>query len=1068
MKKISTLFCFLFSPFLLLAQQTVVSGILSDSANGLPLAGATILLRQAGTVTHTGNDGSFSIQARLPDSLVVTFIGYRPYRVLLTGHGDNTLKITLETLPSVMKEVIVSTGYQTLPRERSTGSFDQVNHTLFNREVSTGVISRLDGITSGVSFDKRNGSNTTFSVRGLSTLTETISQPLIVVDNFPYQGDINNLNPNDVESVTILKDAAAASIWGTRAGNGVVVITTKKGRYNQPLSIQLSSNVTLSAKPNAFYIPAISSADFTGVEKYLFGQGFYDNVLSNNSNYPVVSPVEELLDEQRRGLISPASAGSQIQVLSRHDVRSDFERYVYRNAFSQQHSISFSGGSSTASSFLSLGYDNNLQSLVGNSYGRLTVNSSNEFRPLKNLTIQAGISYTQSNNVTDSQGGYGSISPGGGRAGLYPYAQLADAQGNPLPVAKNYRQSFLDTAGHGALGNWNYSPLSETALANNTATVNDILLKTGVQYRLLPGLSADLKYQYEKQLSNTRNDYGPLTYTARNLVNEFTQLSGSTPVYIVPQGGILDQSKTALSAYNVRGQLDFARQWKDRHELNIIAGAEISQRTVTGSSSRDYGFSDADYTSVPVDLVNSYPTYDNLNYDSGIPGNANFTGLLNRTVSVYGNGAYTYDRRYVVSFSARRDASNIFGVATNRKWIPLWSAGLGWNISSEKCYHSDLLPRLKLRATYGYSGNANNTVSALTTLRLSPANPVFNINNLPYANVINYPDPNLRPEKVAQLNLALDFALKNNVLSGTLEYYHKKATDLLGQAPADLTAGAGLFIDANNAVLSTRGIDATLTSVNLSGKLRWTTTLLYNYNQDRTEKYLLPPGVNSNYTGSGSLSPIQGQPAYNIVSYRWAGLDPQNGNPRAYLNGAVSESYTAITNSTNLHDLVFSGSALPVHFGSLRNDLSWRGLSLSVNVTYKFDYYFRRFATSYNNLFNNWVGYSDFSRRWQQPGDERSTNVPSMVYPDNPDRDAVYANSSATVDRGDHIRLQDIRLGFQLKTLWTRLPFKSLEVFTYATNLGILWRANKDGLDPDYGLLIPQPRTLSFGTTAAF
>jgi TonB-linked SusC/RagA family outer membrane protein len=1067
MKKLFTLF-YLSLPAVLLGQG-VISGTIADSNSGSPLAGATVVLKNARRTVFTRADGSFVIQPlALPDTLQVSFVGYKAYRLVVAEPLNKALVIRLSAIPGLLKEVVVSTGYQTLPKERATGAFDQIVNQLYSREVGTDVISRLDGIASGVLFDKRQNSNTTFSVRGLSTLTETVSGPLIVVDNFPYDGDLNNLNPNDVESVTILKDAAAASIWGTRAGNGVVVITTKKGRYNQGLRVSLGSSFTLSAKPNAFYVPSISPADFIGVEKYLFSQGFYDDAISNTYDRPVLSPAEEILNAERNGAITAANANQQLQGLGTHDVRSDFEKYVYRKAFNQQHSLSISGGNATSNHLLSVGYDKDLQSLVGNDYDRVTVSSENEFRPIKNLTIQAGIRYTQSNSDLNSQGGYGSIIPNGGKTGLYPYARLADASGNFLSIPKNYRQSFLDTAGHGQLLNWNYSPLAETAMADNTAKINDIVLKTGLQYRILPSLTADFKYQYERQLSNNQNDYVPDSYFARNLINEYSQLSGNTLTHIVPDGGILDQSKADLASYDIRGQLNFNKSWNKVNEVDLMAGGEIRQSAVTGSSSRDYGFNEGNYTSLPVDLVNTYPIYDGLSGDSAIPGNANFTGLLNRNVSVYANGSYTYDRKYIISLSGRRDAANIFGVETNQKWIPLWSAGLSWNLAEEGFYHIDALPSLKLRGSYGYSGNANNTISALTTLRFSAPTPFTTINNLPYANITGYPDPNLRPEKVAQFNAGVDFALKNQVLSGSIEYYYKNATDLLGLAPANITEGAGLVLNDNNAVLHTKGIDVTLTSVNLRGRIGWSTTLLYSYNKNEVAEYLDKPGSNANYVGSGSLSPVAGQPAYNIISYRWAGLDPANGNPRAYLNGQVSEDYTAITNNNNLKDLVFSGSALPVDFGSVRNDFTWKGLMLSVNITYKFNYYFRRYATSYSALFNNWVGYSDFASRWQKPGDEKNTNVPSMVYPANSARDDVYDYSNATVEKGDNIRLQDIRLSYQLKSLWSRLPFRGLEVYGYASNLGILWRSNKEWLDPDYGTAIPDPRAYSLGFKAEF
>lgn len=1051
--------------------QHQLTGMVTDTLNGAPLAGATIKLTNSGATTSTDLKGRFNLPAiNFPDTLVVTFTGFNTFHQVIYKQEKKDLFIALSVTTGQLKEVIVSTGYQTLPKERSTGSFEQINNTLFSREVGTNILSRLDGIASGILFDKRgnSGTATSFSVRGLSTLTASISSPLIVLDNFPYDGDLNNINPNDVENVTILKDAAAAAIWGTRAGNGVVVITTKKGKYNQPLQVSLNSNFTVSHKPDPFYIPAISSSDFINVEKYLFGQGFYNNIINNNTNRPVLSPVEEILVANQNGTISEAQANQQIDALRGNDVRNDFEKYVYRNAFNQQHSISLNGGSNNVNYLFNVGYDKNLDNLVGNGYDRITVKSETEFRPLKNLRIQTGIQYTESLTTQDSQGGYGAIQPGGGRSGLYPYAQLADQNGNPLAIPKNYRKSFTDTAGHGNLLDWNYRPLAETQLADNTIKLNDILLKARAQYHILPSLTADINYQYENQLTAGRDYYSPEAYYARSLINQFTQISGATVTNIVPNGSILDQSQNRLTSYDLRGQLNFNKSWK-KNEVTLLAGSEIRQSKIYGYSGRDYGFNNDNYTSIPVDMVNLYPVYDNLNGSMGIPGNTGFTGLLNRYVSVYANGSYSYDNKYTFSLSGRRDASNLFGVQTNQKWIPLWSAGLGWNLSNESFYHFDAIPYLKLRGSFGYSGNANNTISALTALTYYQPIPFIDLTTLPYAVVTNFPNPNLRPEKIGQLNIGLDFSTKNSRIAGSIEYYKKNASDLLSLVPADITVGAGKVLNYNSGELQTKGFDVNLNTINLKGKLVWNTAFIFSYNSNTVTKYLYTPTSYSSYVGSGSLSPLVGQPAYNIISYKWAGLDPVNGNPRAYLNGKISEDYTAITNSATLSDLVFAGSALPQYYGSLRNNFDYKGVSLSLNIVYRFDYYFRKFATSYNDLFNNWIGYSDFANRWQKPGDEQHTQVPSMVYPNNSARDAIYDYSTATVDKGDNIRLQDIRLGYELKNLWNHLPVRSLNLYIYVNNIGILWRANKDHLDPDYGgTTIPAPRTYALGLNVNF
>ncbi|MFI5160445.1 MAG: SusC/RagA family TonB-linked outer membrane protein [Sphingobacteriales bacterium] len=1067
--KRSVPFLLLFLFPLLMQSQDLFKGRVADARSRDPLPGATVRVKGTSAFIIADKDGYFSLQvARLKDTLQVFYVGYKLLQVPVPQTQPFT--IFLEPNTHDLDEVIVSTGYQTLPKERATGSFEHIGNALLNREVSTDVLSRLDGIASSVSFDKRPGSENVISVRGLSTLTATISQPLVVVDNFPYLGDVTNINPNDVESVTILKDAAASSIWGTRAGNGVIVITTKHGKYNQPMRISLNSNVTVSQKPDLYTFPAISSPDFINVEKYLFSQGFYDDDLANIYTFPVISPVVDILSQERNGTLSAADANQQISALGQHDLRRDLLKYAYRNAVSQQYDLNISGGNDKADYVVSAGYDHNLQTLVGNSYERFTFRDANEFRPLKNLSVQTSIQFTHSLSVQNSQASYGGMIPGGGKLALYPYAQLADANGNPLPAPKDYGRAFVDTAGNGNLLSWQYKPLQETQLANNPTRLDELLLNAGLHYQLTKAFSAEVKYQYEDQVSNNPDYYSEGTYLARSLINTYTQFDGTNYTPVIPLGGILDDGKSLLNGQDLRGQLNFDPVWKGGNRLNAIIGAEVSQQSTSSALERTYGFSDNSYTSQPVDMVNLYNTYDGLEGQAGVPYMNSFSSLLNRSVSLYGNLAYTYHDKYTLSLSARKDASNLFGVTTNRKWVPLWSAGGSWLLSNEKFYHWDAVPFLKLRTTYGYSGNVNNSIPAVTTIDYLTPNFANSINNLPFAVVDNFPNPNLRWEKIGQLNVGLDFASKGNRISGSIEYYYKNAMDLLGLVQADITAGAGTTLNYNSASLHNRGFDITLNSINTIGAVKWNTALLFSMSKNTVARYLFSPSGYSQYINSGSvIDPIVGQPAYSIISFKWAGLDPANGNPRAYLNGKVSEDYAAIVSSVSKQDLVFSGSALPQYFGSLRNDVSFRRFTLSANLVYRFDYYFRRNAISYSSLFNYWVGYGDFNQRWQKPGDERSTQVPSMDYPADPNRDAVYGESNVTVMRGDNIRLQDMRLSYrpdQSKLRW--LPFRAIELYAYADNLGILWRANKLHLDPDYGSAIPAPKTLSLGCKLDF
>src|SRR5690242_11626999 len=271
---------------------------------GEPVPGATIKIKGENMGATTDEKGAFTLTGfHSNDMMMVSAIGYQTAEIKLNGQKE--LSISLKPDVRELSQVTISTGYQEIPKERATGSFDFIDNKTLNQQVGTNILNRLDGVASAVLFPKQNlQKGPDFMIRGLSTINGP-KNPLIIVNNFPYDGDINNINPNDVESVTILKDAAASSIWGVRAGNGVVVITTKKGRFNQPLKVDFNTDVIVSGKPNLSSLRTISSRDYIDVEEMLFDKGYYNSRLNNTYSFPAVSPVVEILAKQKAGLISP-------------------------------------------------------------------------------------------------------------------------------------------------------------------------------------------------------------------------------------------------------------------------------------------------------------------------------------------------------------------------------------------------------------------------------------------------------------------------------------------------------------------------------------------------------------------------------------------------------------------------------------------------------------------------------------------------------------------------------------------------------------------------------------------
>jgi TonB-linked SusC/RagA family outer membrane protein len=1026
--------------------QTSLTGTVTGTG-GQTLPGASVLVT-IGTgkpiSMATGPDGRFHLaNLHSPLTLQVRFIGYRDTTIALNTPIPSELFIRMTAASNTLQEVTVSTGYQDIPKERATGSFVQINKELIERGVSTSILDRLRDVTPGLSF--LPGSPTDFRIRGQSTLFSNAA-PLIVLDGFPYNEPITNINPNDVESISILKDAAAASIWGSKAGNGVVVITTKKGAFNKAPVVSASSSVQIGQKPDLNYGGYMSSADYISLEKLLFSQGYYTATEANQQHLPL-SPVIELLIAQRDGLQSAASVAAQIAALSQNNVRSDESKYLYRPSINQQYAASISGGSATQRYFFSAGADQNLDNLQRNGFDRITVNANNTWT-FKQLEFSAGINLSESKTTQDNPG----IPAWNRGAALYPYATLADAGGKAQALTHDYRQSFLSTAQQAGFLDWQYRPLDELALADNTSELSAQRINTSIKYRLPAGFSIQALYQFDHGLTTARDLQDAYSYYTRNLINRYTQVSGTTLTRPIPTGDILDLGTSASVNHDGRLQAAYEHTIGAKGELTAIAGYELQTLHVLGDGGRQYGYDAEHATSVPVDEATLFTYYDNPNSGSSIPSGIYESDATDHYRSYYANAAYTYDGRITLSASGRLDQSNLFGVAANQKGVPLWSIGSAWNISKEAFYKIAWLPELKLRATYGYNGNINKSLSALTTATYLDGSQQATL--LPFARILNPPNSELRWERIRNINLGLDFATKNNRVSGTLEYFVKAGIDLIGSTAYAPSTGITVFT-GNTAGTAGHGLDLNVSTRNLTGRIKWTTDYFLSYITDKVTSYN-QVSTTTSYLASGNVGAyaLLGYPLNAIYSYPWAGLDLKTGDPQGYLNGAVSKNYSAIAAATTPQNLIYNGPSRPPVFGALRNTITYRNISLSANISYEFGFYFRKKSLRSGNDDGLTQQSGDYALRWQKPGDEATTYVPSISTVPNAPRDDFYTYSSILVAKGDNIRLRDVRLSYQ----WQKVQF-----YLYGTDLGILWRANHFGLDPDFNSNLPTPRTIAGG-----
>ncbi|WP_160139619.1 SusC/RagA family TonB-linked outer membrane protein [Chryseobacterium sp. c4a] len=1047
------------------SKQKQINGKITDSL-GMPLTGVTILLHNTDIAARSDADGNFSLPYNDANKKVsFRLLGYQSITKDIEGERMDVI-LHSQIMQLGIVDVTVNTGYQTLPKERATGSFVFLDSTLINRKVSTNILERLEGVVPGLLFNKNTSASTSgpdISIRGRSTLFAG-DQPLIVVDGFPYDGDLSNINPNDIENISILKDAAAASIWGVRSGNGVIVLTTKSGKKNTQPLISFNSNVTIGNKPNIFYDPNfISSKDVISVEKFLFDQDFYETTIKDPNS--VISPVVQSLYEKKSGLIQDSKLNQILDSLGKLDIRNDIMKYYYRKSVLQQYAFSLSGGTEQYTYHFSVGHDKNDFASRGNNNRRTTIALANTFSLLKNLELSSNISWSNTNSKSNST--LAELHTGGSRNFMYPYVSLRDQNGNATRIERDYNYSFFNSvSGSSKYKDWNYYPLSALENADNTGSNADMRIVLGLKYRIIDGLHIALNYQYEKQLSETANYFDDKTYYSRNLYNMFLDtVSGNTPV---PEGGILNSAYTRLISNRLRSLLTYNKNFSGRHDLNALFGAEINNARTTGSGNTSYGYDKSTGSQVNVDLVNYYRTFPS-GANSLIPNRNGFSGYTDRYISYFGNAGYTLDKKYIFSISGRIDKSNLFGVKTNQQSVPLYSAGLAWDISKESFYHLSFLTYLKIRATYGYNGNVDKTVAAVTTI--IRANNSF-ITGLPNARILNPNNPHLQWEKTKMTNLGIDFASSSGLITGSLEYYKKKGINLIGFSPLAASTGIRQY-KGNTASTKGEGIDLAL-SFNLfkTKPIKWSSAINYSYSLDKLVKYdVEATSFDYLFYGMGSVTPLVGKPVFSTFGYKWAGLDHEKGDPQGYLNGAVSKDYGAIISETATDDLVYFGSARPISFGSFLNTVSYKSLSLSFNILYKFGYYLRRSSLDYGSLIYNLKGHRDFNERWQQPGDELRTHVPSMPdFPLNASRNTFYMFSEPLVSKADHVRLQDINLSYSLPA--TKLfsgTVKSINIYFYAGNLGILWRANKQGLDPDtFAGGLPSARSYALGVKCTF
>jgi TonB-linked SusC/RagA family outer membrane protein len=1046
---------------LLLGQDIVpLRGKVLSKEDGSPLPGALVVLGDSKKMAIADEEGIFELAA--PEglySLKVSYLGMLALELeVVVPHAEELVLLMEPDVQSLHGVTVMSTGYQDLPAERVTGSFVALDRDLVGRRVSTSLVDRLEDVTPGLILNR--GPNTgrdQISIRGRSTLFANTA-PLIIVDNFPYDGPLESINPNDIEQITVLKDAAAASIWGARAGNGVIVVTTRSGTRGSAPRVSFNSNVNLFEETDPFYLPQMNMGDFVDIQKRLFESNFYRSQEISPSK-PALPQVVETLIAERDGRITAEESERRLKGFKGNDLRSELLRYYYRPRINQQYALQVSGGGAANTYLFSLGYDDNLHEIEGNGDSRWTLQGKNSWNFLDDrLTWTAGIYLSKAKGITGTQVPQDD-----------PYTRLADDSGNALPIYFTVSQRYVESMASSGLLDWNRYPLEEIGTLDMMDEGLDARFQTGLSFRVLEGLQAEASYQYWTNRGRDRALNPQSSFYVRDMINRFSQIEDGVVTRPLPLGDILDLAESDAYSHTLRGMLTYRKNWEGKHQLSLIAGTEIRDLQSESNSMRYYGYNDQLGTSKAVDFLTRFPYVYNPSLSATLESNQSHSGFADRFVSFYGNGGYTFRNKLDLTASIRKDQSNFFGLDANRRGVPLWSVGAGWTLSEERFAGFLKGAYLKWKASYGYSGNLDKSLSAEMTASYFNMSSFALLPNIPAAHISNPPNPNLSWEKVAIWNTGIDFESATGKYRVSLEAYRKKGVDLVGRYDAMFSSGF-LSITSNYASTQTSGLDLVLGADWLPGKLKWRTDFFYSRVSDEVTQ------VDIDYSASALAAsvynanaiPVVGNPIFSVYSYPWAGLNPDTGSPRGLLDGEPSENYSAILSTASLENMVYHGPARPTDFGAMRNTLQWRGFSLSANVSYRFGYYYRRRSVNYFALLRGQIGHGDYERRWMEPGDEEFTQIPTLPASANSQQNTFYSNSAVLVEKGDHIRLQDIRLGYGMeKDRMPWLPFARIELYGYANNLGILWKASDDVLDPDFQTSKPL-RSFAFGLRMDF
>lgn len=1001
------------------------------SSDKQPIPGVLITVSGTNNKTQTDKDGYYNLKVfQSAPTIEASYVGYETV-VKTISKDQQELNFTLIVKQNELEQVdvIVSTGYQTLPKERATGSFSFVSEDKLKltNMAATDFAKGLEGMVPGLLV----GPSGSLEIRGAASLRADTRAVLIVVDGFPVESGNFTINPNDIQNISVLKDAAASSIWGVRASNGVIVITTKSGMNTEGKAVfEVSSNLSFNTTPDFGKLNPASTSDFIDFEVETINKGWINFKNLGNKNY---SPVAGLFYQKYLGNINDQELEAGLNTLKSYNSL-DQKNLFYRSAVQKQLNLSIRGGSEKYKYFLSSFYTNQLTSLVGNKNDNFNFNFKNDLQILPNLNLSLGVNSTFIKNNTPNDG-YSFIDN-------RPYLMFLDDNGNYVQhssrIGSHLQQGYYDK---GYL-DWGYNPLQNMRGTDKTSETFASRIQVGAEYKIIEGLKFSSQYQTELRFINGEKLQTLDTYYARDMANLWRVYNPTKGSYdqLFPKGNIFDKDNGKQNNWTFRNTLNLDRQFGTDHTLSAIAGVELRSIFNRGNNERYYNYDPQALTSDVFNvLALSTFTQDALGGYNSYTWNPAFFSRTDKFFSAFGNAAYTYLSKYTVSGSIRTDQSNLFGTDPKYRYQPLWSVGASWNMSRENFMNNvDFVNRLIFRATYGLNGNIGNS---------SPY-PIANTgkNFQTQENMLTFSNPEnqfLRPEKTATSNIGIDFSLFNKRLNGSFDYYNRRSFDLLSRSILDATVGFG-SADRNIAKMSNHGVELNLNANILSGPFNVDIDLNLGYNNNKVTDVLAPSKTATTYL-SGT-QPIKDMPLSYLYSYKWAGLS-EKGEPRIFDAEGNIKSWKD-GRITDINALAYAGTMVPPFHGGMFIHMHYKGFTLSPQFTFKAGHKMR-LSTTRMDMFPRIT--ADIANRWQKPGDEAITDIPRTYDTSSPGPvwDDYYRKSDRWIDDASFIKLRSVTLNYRLPSQWIQSVFSDVNMSFQANNF-LLWSANSQGSDPDY------------------